>query len=61
LPEGTIMNLDARELLHHILPATFGSGIMLSLGEHFLFSVATGITIWIVTHALSAGFKKVFK
>jgi hypothetical protein len=49
------------ELIHHILPATVGSGYMLSLGEHFLFSVAVGVTIWVITHALSALTKKIFK
>lgn len=53
--------ISKEELIHHILPATAGSSVMLSLGEHFLFSVAVGVSIWVITHGLSSLAKKVFK
>lgn len=54
------MHLDKEEFLHHILPASASTGVMVTLGEHFLFSVAVGVTVYAITHGLTSLFKRLF-
>jgi hypothetical protein len=49
------------EILHHIFPSASGTSLMLTLGEHFLFSVATGVAIYVITHTISFLTKSVLK
>lgn len=53
------MSLDAKELVHHILPSTVGGSIMLSMGEHILTSIGVSVAVWLITHGLAALHKAV--
>jgi hypothetical protein len=54
------MNYDnlKEEVIHHLLPAFSGAGLSAIFDVNFVKAVAVGVSIWLVTHILSAVFEK---
>lgn len=49
------------DLMNHIIPSMAGAGVMYSFGEHLVFSVLTGVLIFVITNALTFFAKKIFR